>query len=137
MFCIFCGKEISDESAFCRHCGANLSVPAVAAPPRYTAPPVPQKKPVNGFGIAAFVIGIITLLFGFFYIFFVAVVGIVLGSIGVARRKHYSLNGLAIAGLVLSCVALVLWAIVWFVLMYYFAVGLFLLFLIPLIAMGG
>ena len=24
MFCVYCGKEISNESRFCRYCGANI-----------------------------------------------------------------------------------------------------------------
>ena len=68
---------------------------------------------MNGFGIASFVIGIVCLVLGV-WLFWAAIAGIILGAVAVALRHKYSLNGLAVAGLVISCVALVLWALIWF-----------------------
>lgn len=116
------------QANFCPYCGRPLKTSA----PAYTYAPVqpvalPQKKPVNGLGIAAFVLGIVSLLLGF-YLFVVSIVGIVLGAIGVARRKKYRLNGLAIAGLVISCVAFVFWFFFWIFNVFFFASALFFLF---------
>lgn len=97
MFCKYCGRQVDEQATFCTHCGGRLRG---AAAPAQTLSPVqpiaPAQKPVNGFGIAAFVIGIVCLFIGY-YIFLVAAVGIVLGAIGVAYRKKYRVNGLAIA----------------------------------------
>ena len=140
MFCKYCGQQIDAQARFCSRCGRQLNTPA----PVYTYAPVyapvqpavpvqpaaPAKKPVNGLGIAAFVLGIVSLFLGF-YLLAAAIVGIVLGAIGVARRKKYRLNGLAIAGLVLSCVACAFWLIIWIFVFYYLIAGVFLLFFLP------
>ncbi len=127
MFCQYCGRQLSDEAAFCPHCGAKLiktdnTAPRQNAATQYGTPqsapipqvPVqPQKLPLNGFGIASFVIGIVCLVLGV-WLFWAAIAGIILGAVAVALWHKYSLNGLAVAGLVISCVALVLWALIWF-----------------------
>ena len=38
MFCIYCGKEIADDSLFCEHCGANLESNTRPATAGGTAP---------------------------------------------------------------------------------------------------
>ncbi len=118
------------QGNFCPYCGRLLKTSA----PVYTYAPVqpvalPQKKPVNGLGIAAFVLGIVSLLLGF-YLFVASIVGIVLGAIGVARRKKYRLNGLAIAGLVMSCVACAIWFFIWIFSLFFFTSSFFYLFLL-------
>lgn len=127
MFCKNCGQQLQDDSAFCFRCGAKIAPPATVASPQTATP---AKKSVNGFGIAAFAIGIITVILGI-YLFIFSIAGIVLGAVGVARRKNYSSNWLAITGLVLSCVAFVFWAVVWCVVLYHAMLGLFLLFFLP------
>ena len=112
MFCKYCGQPVNAQARFCTHCGKQLNnSPQPTAPVQPIAPP--QPKPVNGFGIAALVLGIVSLILGL-YICPVSIVGIVLGAVGVAFRKKYRLNGMAIAGLVLSCVALLFWGFIWF-----------------------
>ena len=44
MFCVNCGKEISDNSKFCAYCGAPVAAPAPAAAP--VAEPAPAAEPV-------------------------------------------------------------------------------------------
>lgn len=131
MFCKYCGRQVDEQANFCPHCGGRLNTPA-AVPPQTAAPMQPiapaQKKPVNGFGIAALVIGIICLFAGY-YIFFVAIAGIVLGAVGVAYRNKFSANGIATAGLVISCVAFGLWGVIWFFRI--FAVSFLMLFFLP------
>ncbi len=128
MFCKYCGGQIDEHANFCSHCGNALKTPVGApaqtaepaqTPVQTTAPAQPapiHTKPVNGLGIASFVIGIVTLLIGFISIIayhfsfsFSSVVGIILGAIAVFRHEKYRLNGLAIAGLVMSCVAFAAW----------------------------
>lgn len=53
MFCKQCGKQIDDDSVFCRYCGATMSetgsAPQRSAPqytaPQYTAPPYSAPQP--------------------------------------------------------------------------------------------
>lgn len=104
MFCKNCGKEIDDKAAVCPHCGVAVQELQKAE----------QKKPVNGFGIAGFVVALLSCYLGTFYCI-APVVGIVLSAIGVAKREKYSVSGLAIAGLVISIVTFVIWFIVWMV----------------------
>lgn len=66
------------------------------------------KKP-NGFGIAGFIGSIVG---GVFWP--VAVVGLVLSIIGVSQSSQKYRKGLAIAGLVISIVAIIGWAIIIF-----------------------
>ena len=88
-----------------------------------------MQKPVNGLGIAAFVIGIVSLFFGFFLLI-LPITGIVLGTVAVVRRAYYRLNGLAIAGLVISCVACAFWLILFLIWLSY-GMSFFLLVLFP------
>lgn len=128
MFCKFCGQQIDGGANFCPRCGNRSAVPA----PNYSCAPVqaaPVQKPVNGLGIAAFVIGIVSLFFGFFLLI-LPIVGIVLGTVAVVRRTYYRLNGLAIAGLVISCVACAFWLILFLIWLSY-GMSFFLLILFP------
>lgn len=102
MFCKNCGKEIDDKAVICPHCGvaqANLAEPA-------------EKKPVNGLGIAGFVISLLSMYLSVYFCI-ASIVGLVLSTIGYAKRKNHSLNGLALAGIIISIVTFVIWAIVW------------------------
>lgn len=105
MFCKNCGKEIDDRAAVCVYCGVPTGLNEQAAV-------APQKK-VNGFGIAGFIIGLLSLYFGVYFLV-VSIVGLVLSIIGMVNKKKYSsCNGLAIAGLVLSIISLVFWVIIY------------------------
>lgn len=130
MYCRKCGKEINDEAVVCPHCGvlttngasAFYGQPVPPAQPlrNYDAPAqlpgqLPaQTKGVNGLGIAGFVVGLVSLFAGVYFCI-PAVVGLILSIFAVMNRKKYkSCGGLAIAGLVISAVALAFWFIVWF-----------------------
>ena len=102
MFCKNCGKEIDDNAVVCPHCGVS------------TAKPSEEKKPVNGLGIAGFVISLLSLWLGVYFCI-ASVIGIVLSSVGLAMRSKKSVNGLAVAGLVLGCVSLFIWGLVWII----------------------
>jgi hypothetical protein len=66
--------------------------------------PYPRQAPLNGLAIAAFVLGVLC---------FVPAVGLVLGLIALARirKRGERGKGFAVAGSVLSCVGLALWAV--------------------------
>lgn len=110
MFCSNCGKEIADNAVVCIHCGVATNL----APGIITPSAVGPRK-VNGFGIAGFVIGVISLYFGVYFCI-APIVGLVFSILGmVQRRKFTSCNALAVAGLVLNIVALVFWLFIWIV----------------------
>ena len=102
MFCKNCGKEIDDKAVVCPHCGIAQQDIAVDG----------KKKPVNGLGIAGFVISLLSMWLGLYFCI-ASILGLVLSAIGYAKREKYSVNGLALAGLIISIITLVIWGIVW------------------------
>ncbi len=104
MFCKNCGREIDNRAVVCPYCGVMQTELAQAE----------KKKPVNGLGIAGFVVSILSLYFSVFFCI-ASVIGIILSAIGVAQKEKHSVNGLAIAGLVISFISLFVWGIVWIV----------------------
>ena len=133
MFAEIAEKQIDDGVSFCPECGAKVGAPTEqpkkryapasivktaggrSAPTRRSAPTAApgssrrNKKPVNALGIAGFVLSIISLWGG--SVFVVPIVGLILSAIGVAQREKYSSSGFATAGLVISIVTLVFWAL--------------------------
>lgn len=97
MFCKNCGKEIDDKAAVCIHCG----VPTANSQPQQVVVTTP---PTNSFAIAG-------LILSFFS--FGALIGLILSIIGLkkSRLPEYNGNGkgIAIAGIVLSCLSLFGW----------------------------
>lgn len=125
MFCPNCGAQNPDNTAFCANCGTNFAQSAApvygqpAAPvygqpaaPVYGQPayPVaPATVPGKGLGIASMVLGIIALVLFCTSWFAVAcaVVGVVLGGVGLKKAKDAGMkNGMAVAGIVCSVIAL-------------------------------
>ena len=100
MFCKNCGKEIDDKATVCVHCG----VPTANAQPQQV---VVTSAPSNGFAIA----GLVCSFFSF-----LAVVGLILSIVGLRKSKTPEFNGkgkgLAIAGIVISCITLFYWIII-------------------------
>lgn len=114
MYCSNCGKEIGNNAVVCIYCGVATNL----APGVITAPPLERSK-VNGFGIAGFVIGVLSLYFGLYFCI-APVIGLVFSIIGMAdRKKCTSCNGFCIAGLVINIVGLLFWLFIW---MFFFAV---------------
>lgn len=106
MFCRNCGKEIDDKAVVCPHCGVPTDLAA-----NFAVANGAEKK-VNGFGIAGFVVGLLSLYLGIYFCI-ASIVGLVLSIVGLTQTKKYRLSGFAIAGLVLSIISLVIWGIIW------------------------
>ena len=122
MFCPNCGTQNADGTAFCAGCGSNLS--AQQAPvqqpvyqqPAYQQPayqqPVyrqPASVPGKGLGVTGMVLGIVALvLFCYAYISIpCAIIGAALSGVSMKKAQEAGMkNGLAVAGLVCSVVAL-------------------------------
>ena len=106
MNCPSCGREISDTADTCPGCGHVF----VSASPNefysYGTPVCNESSKGNGQAVAALVLGLVGLfawllpLFGFP----VTIVGIVMGATSLKSQRH----GMALAGLILSCVFLLL-----------------------------
>ena len=103
MFCKNCGKEIDDKASVCIHCGVAVTTAGVK-----------DEKKVNAFGIAGFVVSLVSLYLGIYFCI-ASVVGLVLSIVGMVQAKKCRLNGLAIAGLVLGIISTVIWALVWII----------------------
>lgn len=66
----------------------------------------PQPDNSKGMAIASLVMGIISLVCcGSIF----AILGIIFGAVSLSRKKQH--NGMAIAGLIISCIAFVLWLV--------------------------
>ena len=100
MFCKNCGKEIDDKATVCVHCG----VPTANAQPQQV---VVTTAPNNGCAIAGFVLSFFSVA---------AVIGLILSIVGLQKSKSPEFNGkgkgLAIAGIVLSCITIGYWIII-------------------------
>ena len=98
MYCQNCGNEIHDEAVVCIHCGA---------PTQNGQTQSQQKRTVaktNGIAIAGFILS-----------FFVAIAGLICAIIGLHRANKEldgSGRGLAIAGIVISCLSLLVGVII-------------------------
>lgn len=74
-----------------------------------------KNKPVNVLGIIAFIISLLSAWLGVYFCI-TPIIGLVLSAVAVKLRKRYSLNGLAIAALVISILSLICWIVIWFIL---------------------
>lgn len=120
--CGKCGMMMTDDCAFCPSCGSSMDTTTKTSgnEVNYSSVQVPQymvvqapQKPTNGVGLAGMIIGILSYLFCWVPVLdlILGVVGIILSGVGLHRKERYRLNGFAIAGLVLSIIALVFSAI--------------------------
>ena len=124
MICSKCGAECPPQTMFCTSCGASLEnnqaqpqpqPPTQPGAPVYNPAPYPYVAPINvpgkGLGVASMVLGIISLvLFCFWFISIpCALISLILGIVGLSKAKSAGMNnGMAVAGIVCSAIALVL-----------------------------
>ena len=124
--CASCGGMLEDNYNVCPFCGANVgnepaaqnggydpqvNAPQNAAPQSYAAVPAPAvQKPTNSMGIAGMVIGILSYCFCWVPVLglILGLIGVILSGVGMSRKERCRLNGFAIAGLILSIIAMVL-----------------------------
>lgn len=110
-FCPNCGNKVRYKDDFCPTCGAANKIHEYPRTPKsaYTVNHSPRRG--TGFGIAALVLGIFSVLsICFVYVsILTSVLGIVFSIISLVRSRPYaSKNGLAIAGLICSAVTFLL-----------------------------
>ena len=111
--CPNCKSMVDNSGAFCPNCGTPIAAapetpvqPVQAQPsqPVYVAAPVPEKRGAHGCSIAGFVCGLLGLIFCWTYIGLLAIPGLILSIVGVARRNVK--KGLALTGLIINGVEL-------------------------------
>lgn len=102
MYCWNCGKEIDDKAVFCVHCGVATEHKK-------------EKEKVNAFGIAGFIVSLVSLELGI--VFGIAsAVGLALSIVGVVQKKTRTrCAGLAVAGLVLGIISTAFWGTWWWI----------------------
>ena len=153
--CVHCG--LLTEAGKSKFTPPPVKALAPAAAPEQAESASPKRK--NPFAIAGFTVAIVSAVFGaIFYslltlsaissgmetalvVFFIlclfgAVSGLIFSSIGLAMRRRYRLNGLAIAGIVMSVIHLVLFFL-FFVLGYFMIFGTMFYFMLLLLIFSG
>lgn len=100
-YCSYCGKEIAEKAVVCIHCGAAVMQDN---PIKVSDKPVVMTN-TNVQSIKTNALCVV----GFIMSFFVGIVGLILSCIGLTQAKNNKENGtgLAIAGIVLSCLAII------------------------------
>ncbi len=112
MFCKNCGKEIDDNAYVCVHCGVKVAEEP-AAPVQVAAEPKKRNTAAFVLGIIGFIIALASAYVGVYYCVAPAVaIALCIVSI-VLAKKNGDGCGLAIAGLVIGCLTLVVWVIIW------------------------
>ena len=126
MNCPNCGAPNNEGVAYCVNCGAPLNAqpvqpvqPAYGYQPQPTqpvygyAPVQPAKVPGKGLGIAGMVLGIISIVFlciADTVTLIGGILGLILSGIGLSKAKAAGMkNGMAVAGIVCSCISIGLW----------------------------
>lgn len=98
-FCKHCGAELNDEVDYCQACG-------YAMPQSKTGASSSDKQ--NGYGIAGFILSLISLVSGGFLVGLPNLLGIIFSIVGICvGRKNNQKTGMAIAGLVIGIVAII------------------------------
>lgn len=105
--CPKCNFDNQDDSQFCRNCGAPLTITAPHGNPQQT------KNSSGGMSTASMVLGIVGLVLVFGAVGIIpAIIGLVLGIIALVGKK--SKQGQATAGVVLSGIAIIIFALIIF-----------------------
>lgn len=126
MFCKNCGKEIDDNAVVCPNCGVateKLNETAATTAPEATGP-----KKVNICAIIGFILSLACWGLTFapawaYWLGFAAALALSITGLVMANKKNCNLKGMAIAGIVLTCVSIVFWLIVFIVLVALIAAG--------------
>ena len=113
MKCKFCGAEMPDEANFCGKCARPLKdniSENVAGRAQNMNPSSPQtvrqgndERHKNNLGLFSMIIGLISLIFSCMALGFLGIIGIVLGSLSIAKQE--AKKGIAITGIVCSAIA--------------------------------
>ena len=129
MFCKKCGKEIDENLEFCPHCGAPVSKPKKVAPPADSAhdaakpaaepnnKPQSENKNTNVYALIGFVLSICTwVIFSWlnYRVYICTAIGAASLALSIvafifAEKKNYNFKSLAIAGIIISVVAVIFW----------------------------
>ena len=115
MYCPKCGAHNPDNHEICESCGLKFGSAvrkSVYDPVTNTYKPLPitlPSIPGKGMGVAAMVLGILSIVFcwALFISLPLAVIGVTLGGMGNSKANTIGVrNGCAVAGIVCSCITL-------------------------------
>lgn len=119
-YCTYCGKEICDDAVICTNCGGLAEPNGIETPSTTLADnqKTEQSTKCN-----------ILCILGFVLSFFFGIVGLILSCIGLsqAQKRNEKCQGLAIAGIVISCLAIVAHIILFIMLLPYMIILFFLI----------
>ena len=110
MFCRRCGKEVLDDSKFCKYCGAKVSneikdesiqstnASSSTMTSHDASTMLSPKKKINGYAIS-----------GLIFAFIIPLLGWILGGIGLSKsKKTGSGKSLSIAAIIVSCLIFII-----------------------------
>lgn len=129
-FCGNCGAKMEDGEQYCSYCGTRFESAArrdadtnieMRPAPQYSAQsqhsdPMMRQLPTqktNGFAVAGFVMGLISILFCWCCFGVTQILGVIFSAVALSQIKKTGEGGkgLAVAGLVLSVLCIVLSAV--------------------------
>lgn len=100
MYCKNCGKQIENDATFCKYCGTKVN--EIVAEKKVESKPTYQHTEQNR--AESPVIGILSIIFSFF----IAIIGCILGIIGLQSYKEKPNITNCKIGLVISIVSIIL-----------------------------
>ncbi len=109
MYCTKCGKELNDNAVICVNCGVPTRNMAIQTG---IQPQLGQEKKLNALGLAGFIVGLLSLWLGAYFLI-ASIVGLTLSIVGMTKMKNCKSNGFAIAGLIISICSLLFWTFMW------------------------
>lgn len=105
-YCPYCGKELEKDVKFCASCGKAVNPDVTVAQPTTTTNVIVNTQPEsNGMAVAGFVVSLVSLLLccgGFSWL---SLIFSIVGAVK-AKEKNGKGKGLAIAGIIISAIAL-------------------------------
>lgn len=109
-FCPNCGKELESGAKFCVNCGSTVNADANSSTPVNNYVTVNQQNDSNGMAIAGFVISLVSFLLCCGTLNWLSLIFSIVGLVQ-AKSKNGNGKGLAIAGIVISCIVMVLFVV--------------------------
>lgn len=109
-FCPNCGKELEKDAKFCASCGTTIGDDNSTTPVNNGNVTVNVQNNSNGMAVAGFVISLVSFFLCCGSFNWLSLIFSIIGLVQ-AKSKNGNGKGLAIAGIVISCLVMVLFLI--------------------------